>query len=556
MEEIKEVAYKYAIKNAYEHDGKSQAGAVVGKVKTLFPESNLKEVAPIIATIVAQVNKMHKDMLNAEYSKFNAIGWELKQVEKEKTLPELDWFKTGMKLITRMAPNPNGVMHFGHARPSVLGDEYVKKYGGKYILRFDDTDPKVKVPVAGIEKEFIADYAWLGIKFDEVCSASDKLERYYEIIEELIKMGKAYVCFCESEKWRELIWDKKACPCREKDAKAQMIEWKKMLKHEIKEEEAVVRIKSDLNAPDPSERDWWMAKVVDEVNHPNPRAKNNHVWPSYNLASAVDDHDMNINFIIRGQEHVSNEEKQKKLYEYFNWNYPHTIYHGKISKLGDMTLSKSKMKLIMDELGVERYDDPRMATIMAFRRRGILPQTIRKIILACGTSISEVKITVEMIAAFNKQFLGEVNSYPFFESAVEMEIYNLVSGEADLYGEKIIFDEGIAKVFVDKKELLKYKDKKENMVRFKKAFNAKITEASEFGAKAMFVSYAKTENPVISWVNELVDIEVLMSDGTIKRGFSSTSLLNAKGVIHLDGLGYVNIESKENGIVKCVFSYL
>lgn len=87
MEEIKQAAYKYAVKNAYEHEGKAQVGAVVGKAKALFPDADLKEVAPIIAQVVAQVNKMHKDMLNSEYSKFNAEGWELKHVEKEKTLP-------------------------------------------------------------------------------------------------------------------------------------------------------------------------------------------------------------------------------------------------------------------------------------------------------------------------------------------------------------------------------------------------------------------------------------------------------------------------------------
>lgn len=553
MEEVKQVAYKYAVKNAFEHDGKAQMGAVVGKVKALFPEIDLKTVMPLITESVTNANKMHKDMLNSEYAKFNAEGWELKHETKEKTLAELDWVTPTTKVITRVAPNPSGAMHFGHARPSVLTDEYVKKYNGKFILRFDDTDPKVKKPVPGIEKDFINDYKWLGVEFHETCNASDRLDRYYEVIEQLIKMDKAYICSCESESWRKLIWESKACRCRERKTEVQLNDFKKMLKHEIKEEQAVVRIKTNLNNPDPSERDWWIAKVVDVVEHPNPKARNNHVWPSYNLASAVDDHDMNVNLIIRGQEHMTNGDKQKELYSYFNWEYPHCYYHGKISKLGDMTLSKSKMKLIMDELGVERYDDPRMATIKAFRRRGFKPEAIRKIILDCGLSLKEVKITTEAFAAANKLFLGEVNEYPYFEEIVPLEVINMVEGEVEGHGEHQKFKGGIQKFLVNKKELMK--NKVGSMVRLKKAFNIKLDELTEFSSRATFVSYMKTQNPILSWIIDSVDIEILMSDGTIKRGITTKNVLEENGVIRIEGIGYANVEEKTNSNIKLVFAH-
>ncbi|MFA5126172.1 MAG: glutamate--tRNA ligase family protein [archaeon] len=555
MEQIKQTAYKYAVKNAYEHEGKAQIGAVVGKVKALFPQTDLKEAMSQISKQVMEVNKMKKEDLEKEYKEFEAQGWELKHVEKEKTLPELEWLPQGEKLITRVAPNPSGAMHFGHARPAVLTDEYVKKYGGKFILRFDDTDPKIKIPVAGIEKEFLAEFAWLGIKIDEIQKASDRLDRYYHVIEELIKQGNAYICDCDSEEWRKLIWKSKGCKCRDKTPKEQLALWKKMLAHEIKEEQAVVRIKTDLKNKDPSTRDWWLAKIVDEVNHPNVKVKDKHVWPSYNLASAVDDYDMKINFIIRGQEHVGNEEKQKALYKYFDWVYPHTAYHGKISKVGDMILSKSKIKVLMEKGGLTRDDDPRLATLKSFRRRGFSPKAIRKVILDCGLALKEVKISLDAFAAANKEILGEAKEFPFFEEAAEIEVYNIAPGEGECYGEKINFNSGVAKLFADKKELLKYKNRIGAEVRFKKAFNAKMNEITEFNGKATFISYSKTNNPVISWIKELIDIEVLMGDGSIKRGFSAPSILEAKGIIRLEGLGYVNIEAKERGIIKCVYSY-
>lgn len=555
MDGVKEAAYKYAVKNAFEHVGKAQIGAVVGKVKALFPETDLKKVMPQINEAVLSTNKLSKEKLKEEYEKFTCEGWELVHVEKEKSLPELEWLAPGMKLITRVAPNPSGPMHFGHARPAVLTDEYVKKYGGKLTLRFDDTDPKIKVPVAGIEKEFMRDFEWLGIKFHETANASDHLLRYYEIIEKLIIGGNAYICTCDPEEWRKLIWESKPCLCRGKPVQEQITLWKKMLKHEIKEGNAVVRIKSDLNDPDPSTRDWWLAKIVDKPEHPNPKTKGKHVWASYNLASAVDDHDAGINFIIRGQEHRENEEKQKVLYKYFEWEYPHTLYHGKVSKLGEMTLSKSKIKDLMEKSGLERDDDPRLATIKAFRRRGFTPEALRKVILDCGISLKEVKISIDAFAAANKDVLGEAKEFPFFEDAILLEVNSVAAGEADCYGEKIIFKQGNVKLIVDKKELMKYANKKGTMVRLKKAFNAVIVSANEKGGKADFASYKKSELPILSWIKETANVEVLMDDGSTRKGTTAKNALNASGVVHFEGLGYANIEEKKEKLIKCVYAY-
>ena len=550
--EIKDIAHKYAIKNAFEHEGVAQSGAVIGKVKALFPEVNLAEVAPQVNEIVKEVNALQKEKLTEEYNYYEKEGWELKQVEKEKTLPPLEWLGKGKKLVTRAAPCPTGVMHFGHARPYVLTDEFVKKYGGTYIMRFDDTDPKVKVAEVGIEEEFLKDFKWLGININGgVFRQSDNIKRYYQIMEKLIKMGKAYVCFCESEKWRELSWKSKACTCRGKSEKEQMHKWKRMLKHEIKEGEAILRIKTDLKNKDSSVRDYWIAKIVDDpTRHPNKKTHKFHVWPAYNLASVVDDHDMKINFMVRGQEHRANEDKQRYICEYMGWEHPHTIYHGKISKLGDMVLSKSKMKIIMEKEGILRYDDPRMATMKSFKRRGIRPETIRKLIFETGTSISEVKIDMKMIAAFNKEFVGSVNEYPFFEEACGIEIYNFINGEVESYGEKIIFNAPIETIIVDKKELKRFKEG--DTIRMKKGFNIKFSEVSEYGAKAQFISYDKGDHPTLSWLRRTTDIEILMSDGTKKVGISSNKISDENGMIHFEGIGYANFDNEKG---KFVFSY-
>ncbi|MDD3083861.1 MAG: glutamate--tRNA ligase family protein [Candidatus ainarchaeum sp.] len=554
INEIKRIAYKYAIKNCFEHKGKAEIGAVIGKVKAILPETIIGQAIPIVKEVIEKTNKMKKEEIEEEYYLFEKSGWELKQVEKEKTLPELNWLEEE-KLITRAAPCPTGAMHFGHARPYILLDEYVKKYGGKYILRFDDTDPKIKIPEKGIEEEFQKDFEWLEIKIHEIKRQSDNIGRYLKIVEQLIAEEKAYICFCKPEEWRKKIWEGKACECREKKAREQIKHWKEMVKGKLKEGSCVVRLKTNLEDKDSSTRDWWLAKIVDDpTKHPNKKTHKYHVWPSYNLASSIDDHEMKINFIIRGQEHIQNEKKQKYLYDYFKWKYPHTMYHGKITKVADMILSKSKIKLLMEKEGLKRDDDPRLATIKSFRRRGFRPETIRKVILQLGLNPNDAKIGLENFGSSNKKFLGEVKNYPFIEEGLEIEIINFMKGKTNAYEQELLLEEPIQKFVVDKKEIKNIRVG-EN-IRFKEGFNVKIEEIGDFGAKGRFISYEKTGYKTIDWLKEFIDVKILMADGKEKIGMSVPNIQNEKegNVIFFNGIGYVRIDNKTRE-VYCVFAH-
>lgn len=372
---FEDVAYRYAIKNAFLHDGKADLAAVVGKVIALKKDLDFVSAMPRIKEIVAQVNAMSLDQIREEYEKFSETGYELKPKDKEEGLPPLDWAEKGEALITRFAPNPSSVMHLGHARQVIPTNNYVEKYNGKFLLRFDDTDPKVKRPMPMQEAKtlYLQDLEWLGVKkIDNLFFASDRLERYLEIASKLVEIEKAYVCTCESEKWRELTKNSKACPCRELSLEDQTAKWEKMLSHELKEGQAVLRIKTDLNDKDPSIRDWWLAKIVDNPDHPNPATKGVHVWPSYNLASAVDDHDFGVTLVMRGQEHAQNATKQKWLFDYFGWVYPHTITTGRI-KLEGSLMSKSKIKAAIEAGELSGVDDPRVGTIQTLRRPSQFP---------------------------------------------------------------------------------------------------------------------------------------------------------------------------------------
>ncbi|MDZ4256915.1 MAG: glutamate--tRNA ligase family protein, partial [archaeon] len=358
MPMLDEDAYRYAIRNAHAHSGKAEVGALIGKLKALHPQTDVKQLVPIAQEAVARVNSMDSSAISGEYTRFESEGFELHIPEKKGGLEDLAW-ADHEPVNTRYAPNPSAPGHLGHLRPALLSHRYASKYGGTFLLRFDDTDPKLKKPIAGGEQMYLEDLAWFGIAPDQVVRASDRLGLYHDYMRQLVGMGHAYVCTCAIEGWRKLTLAKKACPCREEEAGIQSQKLEQMLTHSFKQGEAVLRIKTDLTLDDPSQRDWWAARIVDNPHH--YRVKDQYLWPSYNFASAIDDHVLNITLIIRGQEHYQNMLKQKWVYTHFGWAYPHSFHHGRLLMTGT-DLSKSKMLEGILNGKYTGWDDPRLFT--------------------------------------------------------------------------------------------------------------------------------------------------------------------------------------------------
>jgi len=122
---VEEDAYRYAVKNAVLHEGRADVGAVIGKVKALHPELGIKKTMEIALEAVKKANSLKPEELEAEFSKFEKKGYELKPKEKEDVLPKLEWAESGReKVVTRYAPNPNGLFHLGNARAIVLSHEF------------------------------------------------------------------------------------------------------------------------------------------------------------------------------------------------------------------------------------------------------------------------------------------------------------------------------------------------------------------------------------------------------------------------------------------------
>lgn len=430
LERVREVAYKHALLNAVKHGGKADLKAVTSKVAGEVPEirKNMKDFIDLIKNVIEEVNKLPID----EQLRIVRENWpeliEEKPQEFRKELPPLPNAVEG-RVVTRLAPNPDFSLHLGNARPALLNYWYAKIYKGKMILRFEDTDPRIKSPYPDAYESIKNDLKWLGVSWDEEYIQSLRLPLFYEVAGDLIKHGGAYVDLCDNKSFKTFRNQGKACPHRNKPIEQQLEEFDKMLRGDYSEGEAVIRVKTDLQHPDISIRDWVAFRVIDTTKTPHPITGEKYIiWPTYNFAAAVDDHLMHVTHILRAKEHITNTIKQKYLYDHMGWTYPETIHFGRLSLEG-VVLSKSKTKKLITEKGLSSYSDPRLGTIQGLSRRGIVRETIWELIKNVGVKGIDAKISLANLYAMNRVIVDpRANRYMAVEKPVRLLLRGVGEG--------------------------------------------------------------------------------------------------------------------------------
>src|SRR3989304_2004685 len=348
------------------------------------------------------------------------------KVEEKNPLPPLPNVDAYAQVVTRFSPNPDCVLHLGSARAIVLSHEYARLYRGKFILRFEDTDPKVKKPSLEFYDSIRENLAWLGCKIDEEYIQSDRIPIYYEYTNRLIRDGNAYVCTCIPDEFRKKALEKNRAPCRNLPATEHLERWKRMLEGGYAEGEAVVRVKTDLDHPNPAVRDWPALRVIDHKKYPHPRVGSKYrVWPLYNLAAGLDDHLLGITHIIRGKEHLTNGVRQEFMYKHLGWEYPEAIHYGRL-KITGAFLSKSKIIQGIKDGIYMGFDAPRLETFAALRKRGITTEAIKKMIIDVGPKPADVTLSWENLYSYNRKLLDpQTDRYFFVTDPVELRVKNV-----------------------------------------------------------------------------------------------------------------------------------
>ena len=301
-------------------------------------------------------------------------------------------------VCTRFPPEPNGYLHIGHAKSILLNYGLAQEYHGKFNMRFDDTNP-TKEKVEFVES-IKADIEWLGADWeDRLFFASDYFDQMYEAAVKLIKKGKAFVCDLSADEIREyrgtLTEPGKNSPYRDRSVAENLELFENMKNGMYKDGEKVLRAKIDMASPNINMRDPVIYRVAHMTHH---RTGDKWcIYPMYDFAHPIED-------AIEGVTHsicTLEFEDHRPLYDWVvrELEYPHPPKQIEFAKLylTNVVTGKRYIKKLVEECIVDGWDDPRLVSIAALRRRGFTPSSIKKFVELCGISKSNSSVDYAML---------------------------------------------------------------------------------------------------------------------------------------------------------------
>ncbi len=400
-ENLKNEIRKCALQNAIEHDGKTKDKIILSKILGNRPDlrDKVKEITNEIASIVSDVNSIPLDKQIFEIeTKFPELLTKSEKIaeEKKECLPPLKGATYG-DVVTRFPPEPNGYPHIGHAKAAIINEEYAKMYGGKTILRMDDTNP---------ENERLEFYAaikvgleWLGIKFDKIKNTSDDLEIIYQKGKEIILSNKAYVCTCKRDVISRNRREMKSCKCSILDQNQNEDGWKKLFE-EYSAGQAIVRFRGDMKSQNTVMRDPVLFRIIEE-RHPLLGEKYG-VWPSYDFAVAIEDSLDGVTHAFRSKEYELRNELYYAILDALNMRKPMVLEFSRLEFKG-MPVSKRVIKPLIENGKISWYDDPRLPTLEALKKRGITPEAIRKFIISLSLTKADTLAPFDALESFNRK---------------------------------------------------------------------------------------------------------------------------------------------------------
>jgi len=557
--DLEHLLFIYALQNAVKHDGTPKSGTVLGTVLGKHPEfrSRAREIGPLAEKAIAEVAAMSRpDRKNLLAEIAPELLAELNEThERSRELPALLGAENGV--VMRFAPNPSGPLHLGHARASILNDYYVRRYGGRYVLRIEDTDPRRVDP--GAYAMVQEDIEWLGLGITDIVYQSDRLDVYYDWCRKLIEIGGAYVCVCEAERFRELKLKGKACPCRDQMVEENLELWQRMLDGEFYEGDVTVRVKTDLDHPDPAMRDYSAMRIVNAPLHPRVDAT---VFPLMNFSVAVDDHLLGITHVIRGKDHIANTGRQRYIFDYFGWKQPVYYHYGRMGISG-VVLSTSSMREGIKSGVYTGWDDIHLGTMRAIARRGIQPEAVRNAMIDIGIGETDITFSWENLYSRNKELVDpKANRYFFVPDPVEVDVEGAPRHEARAALHPNDPSRGVRTLVTAGRVLLPKADiEGKSMVRLKDLYNVGITWEGD----APRVSYAgdlledarRVKAPIIQWLPADAKLPCILhrQDGDLEGFCEPLVAGEVDNVVQFERIGFARVDSVDGGRVSAYFAH-
>src|SRR3989338_2673120 len=545
----------YALQNAIEFDKADPVKILPKLFQHGLKKEEIKKVMPSVIEIVKKVNKLGKEeRVKAFEGLKNRV---VEHKEKERVLPELP--NPSKNMVFRFAPFPSGALHIGNAKTYLLNALYAEKYKAKTLMVIDDTiGSEEKQPIKESYDLILEAAKLLDVKYEKpIYYKSDRLKIYYEYAEKLIEKDKAYVCYCPQETLRDNRANGVECSCRKFPREIQKGRWKEMFKEE--EGHAVLRIKTNMQDPNPAFRDRVLFKISDRK---HPRVGNKYrVWPTLEMSWAIDDHLLGITHIIRGNDLMIETDMEKYLWDIFGWKHPETIHTGlvKLEGIEGAKLSKSKAQKEVKSGEFTGWDDPRTWSMQSLKRRGIRPEAVRQFVHDIGLNKQDITIPIDTLYALNRQQIdADTERYVFIDNPVKISVKKspaTIEVEVPIHPDKpnmthtVRVTPGV--IFISKKDAQDFKGKE---VRLLHLYNMQL---SEKGTSAEFTSVENKQIPKITWTSFGTDARVLMPDGTWVSGLADETIISLKEgeVIQFERFGFVRFDKTNNGCYEFWFAH-
>ncbi len=537
---MKKLILKYALANALEYGGRSNIQAVLGRIISEKPslKNKIKQIAKEIKKTVDEVNSWDTEKQQAKYKKFGVKAKKRDEKPKDE-LPELLNAKKG-KVITAFVPEPSKYPHIGHAKSALINYLYAKKYKGKFILRFEDTNPELAKDE--FYTAFMESLKWLGIKWEKVDYISDHIPKYYEATEKLLKENKAYICKCKQETTKKLRFEMKSCEHRDQSVKQNLELWKEMIE-KLKEGEVSVRLKISMEHQNPNLRDPTIMRIIE---HQHPRTKSKYrVWPVYDFGTSLMDGWESITHRIRSKEFEMRTELQQFIQKSLGTKSPYIMEIARFNLEG-VPSSGRIIREMIEKKELLGWDDPRLTTLIALKRRGFNPNGIKKFLLSTGISKSESTLTWDALESYNRSVIDPLaNRYFMITEPVQIKIESSPSisfVEEPLHPEfpdrgKRRVPVNANKIFIEKKDLEKFSGMKTRLIGL---FNVMLAEEAKYVSQDVTSDTSK-----IQWISEKnVPISIVMNDGKVINGIVEPEVAKLKvdDIIQFVRFGFCRVD--------------
>ena len=457
-------------------------------------------------------------------------------------------------VCTRFPPEPNGYLHIGHAKSILLNYGIAQKYHGTFHMRFDDTNPtKERVEFVESIKE---DILWLGADWgDHLHFASDYFERMYEAAVSLIKKGKAYVCDLNAEEIREyrgtLTEPGKESPYRNRSVEENLQLFESMRAGEVPDGAKVLRAKIDMASSNMNMRDPVIYRVA-HMSHHNTGDKWC-IYPMYDFAHPLEDAFEGVTHSLCTLEFEDHRPLYDWVVQEVGFEYPPRQIEFAKLYLTNVVTGKRYIKKLVEDGIVDGWDDPRLVSIAALRRRGYTPESIQMFVNLCGISKAQSSVDYAMLEYCVREDLKlkktrmmavldpiklVIDNYPEGQTE-ELELINNLENE-ELGTRKVTFSR---ELYIEREDFMEEPPKKYfrlfpgNQVRLMQAYFVKCE------------SFVKDENGRVVEVHCTYDPETKSGSGFTGRKVKGTiHWVSAQDAVQAQVRLYENIIDEEKGV--------